>query len=149
MIRRINKILALVLIGTSIIATIPNSVFSTPVKAETNDISKIILNPQTNNIALSGIDIGSMVPDGDTLIGMAENTTINPQLENGVKLMFSSKGAKSIDNEECGKLSYNLSGSLVDEISAQVYEVLKDPITNAVVSKAESATGGTIPEENA
>lgn len=52
MIRRINKILALVLIGTSIIATIPNSVFSTPVKAETNDISKIILNPQTNNIAL-------------------------------------------------------------------------------------------------
>ncbi|ALB44167.1 N-acetylmuramoyl-L-alanine amidase family protein [Clostridium beijerinckii] len=147
MIRRINKILALILIGTSIIATIPNSVFSTPVKAETNDISKIILDTQSNNIALSGIDIGSMVPDGDTLIGMAENTTINLQLENGVKLMFSSKGAKSIDNEECGKLSYNLSGSLVDEISAQVYEVLKDPITNAVVSKAESATGGTIPEE--
>ncbi|WP_271814370.1 cell wall-binding protein [Clostridium beijerinckii] len=147
MIRRINKILAIILIGTSVIATIPNSVFSTPVKAETNDISKIILNPETNNMALSGIDIGSMVPDGDTLIGMAENTTINPQLENGVKLMFSNKGAKSIDNEECGKLSYNLSGSLVDEISAQVYEVLKDPITNAVVSKAQSATGGTIPEE--
>ncbi len=155
MIRRINKIVAIMLIGTSISAVAPMStlnkidflnIFYREAKAADNDNSKIVLDSQNNKVTLAGADIASMVPDGNTLIGMAESTTINPQLEGGVKLMFNGQGASSIASEECGKLSYTLSDSAVQTMSTQVLASLKGPITDAVVAKAKVATGGTIPE---
>ena len=154
MIQRINKIVALVLIGTSISAIAPTggfggiaplNIFSVEAKASVNDSSEITLGSQNNNVTLA-MDPTSMVPDGNTLIAMAESTTINPQLEGGVKLIFNVQGATSIVSQECGKLSYTLSDTLVQQMSTQVLASLTEPITNAVVAQAVSATGGTIPE---
>ena len=87
-----------------------------------------------------------MVPDGNTLIAMAESTTINPQLEVELNIMFNAQGATSIASEECGKLSYTLSDTLVQQMCYTSSSISYGPITNAVVAQAVSATGGTIPE---
>ena len=145
MIRKINKVMALVLIATSFTTIAPVGIFGLDAKAAVNDNSGITLDSQGNNATL-GIDLTSMVPDGNTLIAMAESTTINPQLEDGVKYMFNAQGASSSVSEECGQLSYTLSDSLVEQMSTQVLSALTEPITNAVVAQVVAATGGTIPE---
>jgi glucan-binding YG repeat protein len=142
MIRKINKIMALVLIATSLTTIAPGGIFGIDARAAVSED----IGGQSNNVTLAGPDMTAMVPDGNTLIAMAESTTINPQLEGGAKLMFNAQGATSIVSEECGKLSYVLSDSLVEQISAQVLPALTEPITNAVVAQAKVATGGTIPE---
>ena len=146
MIRKINKIMALVLIATSFTTIAPVGIFCMDAKATVNNNSDITLDWQNNDVMLAGADMASMVPDGNTLIGMAESTTINPQLEGGVKLMFGAQGATSIASEECGKLSYTLSDSSVQQMSTQVLASLKGPITDAVVAQAKVKTGGTVSE---
>jgi len=146
MIRRINKIVILMLITTSISVVVSSGIFSEAANAAVNDKLQINVDEQANNVTLAGLDIGSMVPDGNTLIAMAESTTINPQLEGGVELMFNAQGASSIAGKECGKLSYSLSDTLVEQISTQALGALEEPITNAVVAQAVISTGGTIPE---
>ena len=146
MIRKINKIMALVLIATSFTVIAPIGIFGIDAKAAVSDKSQINIDGQSNDVTLAGADMAAMVPDGNTLIAMAESTTINPQLENGVKFNFGKQGATSIVSQECGKLSYTLSDTLVQQMSTQVLASLEGPITDAVVAQAKVATGGTIPE---
>ncbi|MVX63910.1 cell wall-binding protein [Clostridium chromiireducens] len=151
MIRKIRKIMSLVLVAMSVSALAPRNVVSLDAIAAVNDNlnnggSKITMGTQMNSVTLAGTDISSMVPDGSTLITMAESATINPQLEDGIKSMFNYQGASSISSEECGNLSYTLSDTLVEQISEEVLDALVEPVTNAVVLKAKSATGGAIPE---
>ena len=54
MIRRINKIVALVLIGTSIGTIAPVDIFAIDAKAVDNDSSEIVLDSQNNNVTLAG-----------------------------------------------------------------------------------------------
>lgn len=148
MIRKINKIIALILIAAGVSTVAPIGIGSVNAEAAVNDNSEININSSTNNVTLAGPDISSMIPDGNTLIATAESTVINPQLENGVESVFKLHGATgSITNSECGKLSYTLSDTMVSSISTQVLTALKDPLTNAIVAKAKQATGGLISDD--
>lgn len=142
MIRRINKVVALILISTSICAVMPvSSVFNEKVSAAVNDESEINIDNQVNNVTLSGTaDIIAAVPDGDTLVTLAE-TSANKALEQGVTTIFTAQGAVSNENEQCGTLSYTLSDDTVNTISESVLSQIKDSVTSAVAAQMAAKLG--------
>ena len=136
MIRRINKVIALVLIGTSICTVAPISgSFVEIANAAVNDGLEINIDKQVNKVALAGpADIVAAVPDGNTLITMAE-ASVNDSLEQGVGTIFAAQGATSKVSEQHGSLSYTLSDDSVNTISTSVLSQLKGPITSAVAAQ--------------
>lgn len=136
MIRRINKVVALVLIATSICTVAPVSgSFIEIANAAVNDGLEINVDKQVNKVTLAGpADIIAAVPDGNTLITMAE-ASANDSLEQGVGTIFAAQGATSKVSEQHGSLSYTLSDDSVNTISTSVLSQLKGPITSAVAAQ--------------
>lgn len=145
MIRRINKVVALVLITTSICSVAPSSgVFIETASAAVKNNSEINIDKQVNNVALAGVaDLIAAVPDGNTLVTMAE-ASANQSLEAGISStngIFGNQGATSTVNKQCGSLSYTLSDDSVNTISGMVLSQIKGPITSAVAAQMAAKTG--------
>lgn len=136
MIRRINKVVALVLIAASICSLTPISGgFIETANAAANESSEINISNQVNNVTLAGAaDLVAAIPDGDTLIALAE-ASVNVSLEQGVGAIFAAQGATSNTSIQKGSLSYTLSDDSVNTISASVLSQITDKVTDAVAAQ--------------
>jgi len=129
MIRRINKIVALVLIGTSIVAIAPLNIFSIDAKAAVNDNSQIILDSQNNNVTLASADEEEALK---TVEAAMIPTKLNSVYSN------ISKSTTVSQFEKCGSLSYTLDDTAAETIA----QTLTNNMPKIVAGVIAVETGG-------
>lgn len=145
MIRKINKVMALILIAATVSTIAP--VGSIKAQAAVDDNSKINISQQTNNVTLDSIDptamIGAMIPDGNTAISLADQN-----LDAGVNMVFHAQDGtiSSVTNAQCGKLSYTISDTMANGISTQVLAAFKAQITQQIMDGLAAEGITTIPD---
>ena len=130
MIRKINKIMALILIGTSIVTVAPKGIFNRIANAETSSGSEITLDSQTNNITLTSTD-------EETALKTVEAAMIPTKL-NSVYSSVSTSATVS-QFEECGSLSYTLD----DTAAGTIAENLTDNMSSIIAGVTAVKTAGT------
>ncbi|AWK49999.1 glucan-binding protein [Clostridium beijerinckii] len=130
MIRRINKIVALVLIGTSIVTIAPLNIFSIDAKAEVNNSTEITLDSQDNKVTLASTD-------EEEALKTVEAAMIPTKL-NAVYSNVSTSTTVS-QFEECGSLSYTLD----DTAAGTIAQTLTNNMPKIVAGVTAVETGGT------
>lgn len=129
MIRKINKIMSLILIATSITTIVPNGIGSVNAKAEVNDNLAININSSTNNVTLAGTDEKAAL---ETVEAAMIPTKLNA-VYSGV-----STSATVSQFEECGSISYTLD----DTAAGQIATTLKTYMPKIILGVKAVEAGG-------
>ena len=130
MLKRINKIVALILIATSISIVIPIDILSEIANAATTDESTININEQTNNVTLASSDQATALATVDA--------AMIPSKLNAVYSSVSTSATVS-QFEECGSLSYTLD----DTVAGKIAETLTANMSSIITGVTKVKTGGT------
>ena len=138
MIRRINKIVALMLIATSFTTIAPAGIFCIDAKAAVNNSSDITLDWQNNDVILASTS-------GDTSLETVEEAMLPTKL-NSVYNSVGTSGTVS-QFEECGSLSYTLSDTAAGTIATTLTNNMSSIITG--VTKVQNGANQLIDYGNA
>src|SRR5471030_137026 len=130
MIRRINKIVALILIWTSFAIVAPIDIFNISAKAAVNDSSEITLDSQGNNVTLA-------IAEGEDALETVESTMIPSKLN----LVYSNvvTSATVSQFEKCGSISYTLD----DTAAGTIAKTLTDNMPQIIAGVTAVETGGS------
>ena len=128
--KKINKVMALVLIATSFTTIAPVSIFGIDAKAAVNDSSEITLDSQNNNVTLASTD-------EEVALQTVEVAMVPTKLNS----VYSSVSASATVSqfEECGSLSYTLD----DTAAGTIAENLTGNMSNIIAGVTKVQTGGS------
>jgi glucan-binding YG repeat protein len=112
-VRRINKIMALVLVVTSISTITPLGTFSINAKAAVNDNSEININSITNNMILG-------ITDDETAFATVDAAMLTTKLYNKYKNSALASGTVS-QFKSCGSISYTLTEAEAEKIATELF----------------------------
>ena len=130
MIRKINKIMALVIIATSFTTIAPVGIFCMNAKAAVNDSSNITLDWQNNDVLLASTS-------GDTSLETVEEAMLPTKLNSVYSSVSTSDTVSQF--EACGSLSYTLS----DTAAATIATTLTNNMPSIITGVTKVQTGGT------